>query len=139
MKYLYFGHSRMLYGTKEEKLAFKLLKKLFPDYEIIDPSLEEHQINCRKTLGVNYKPGKEIGYFLKLTDLAEFGCFLQYYPKTWSAGSATEVRYMLKAEKEVFLINLETEELESITEDVESFTFAETSKKLGEAGIKRFM
>ena len=139
MKYLYFGHSRMFYGTKEEKHAIEILKKHFPDYEIIDPSLEEHQINCKKLIGEDHKPGQEMSYFLELTDRAEFGCFLQYYSKTWSAGSATEVRYMLEAGKEILLMNLETEEFEPLTENVESFTFSETFKKLEEARIKHLM
>lgn len=129
----------MTYGTEMEEKALKIIKKHFPDYEIVTPALDEHQEGCRYSIDGKYLPGKEIGYFLRLSDETEFGCFLQYYSGEWSAGSATEVNYMLKAGKKIFLINLEDETLKPITKPVKSLTFEETSKRLGEAGIKRLM
>jgi hypothetical protein len=139
MKKIYFGHSRMLYGKQKELDAIWVIIKHYPEYMIINPNIPEHQENCRQKIGGDYTPGKEIGYFLRLTDPTDIGCFLPYDENKWSAGSAAEAKYMKDAGKSIFLINIEDETLTPITEDFDSYTFEETSKKLGESGIKHLM
>lgn len=139
MKSLYFGHSRMYYGTEEEKRAIEILKEHFPKYKIVNPNIPEHQKRCRYSIDGKYLPGKEIGYFLDLTGPTEFGCFLQYYSEKWSAGSSVEMIYMRDAGKKLFLIDLETESIKLFTGEIKSQSFKETSNRLGKAGIKHLM
>lgn len=134
MKLIYFGHSRMTYDTKMETQAINIIKKHFPDYEIINPKLEKYQNECRKIMGEIHNPGEEIKYFLNLTKDSEIGCFLQYYEGDWSAGSATEVNYMIDLGKDVYLVDIENETIKQITKHVKSLSFNETFKRLKEAG-----
>ena len=136
---IYFGHSRMLYGTEAEKDAIWLIVKAYPTAMIINPNIPEHQENCRNFTGGDYTPGKEIGYFLKLTDQTDVGCFLTYDSRMWSAGSAAEAAYMKNAGKPVFYINLEEGIILPVTKKIVSYTFEETSKNLEAAGIKHLM
>jgi hypothetical protein len=134
MKSIYFGHSRMTYDTEMETQALNIIRKNFPEYEIINPKLEKYQKECRAQMKEDHKPGDEIGYFLKLSDQTEFGCFLQYYERRWSAGSATEINYILGCGKKAYLVNLEKETLDQIVKPVKSLSFDETYKRLIEAG-----
>jgi L-lactate utilization protein LutC len=38
MKLLYYAHSRLSYGTRKEKRELRLIKKQFPDHQIINPA-----------------------------------------------------------------------------------------------------
>jgi hypothetical protein len=136
---IYFGHSRMLYGTEAEKDAIWLIIKAYPTAMIINPNMPEHQENCRNFTGGDYTPGKEIGYFLKLTDPADVGFFLTYDYHKWSAGSTAEANYMRNAGKSIFYINLEEGVILPFAGDIVSYTFEETSKNLEAAGIKHLM
>jgi hypothetical protein len=136
---IYFGHSRMTYDTPEEQKAIQIIKDWFPQSEIVNPNIPEHQEGCWYSIEGEKLPGKEIGYFLRLSDQCDIGCFLQYYTGKWSAGSATEVNYMLEAGKQVFEIHLILEHLKPIVEPVESFTFQETLDKLVEVGKKEYL
>jgi hypothetical protein len=107
---------------------------MFPNHKIINPNTPEHGNDCRKLLGNNPTPGKEITYFLKLSDTCDIGCFLQFYKDRWSAGSAAEANHMLNNGKQIFQINLEKQTLERINKPVSSFTFQETMNKLKENG-----
>lgn len=139
MKKIYFGHSRMTYNTQMEKDAINLIEKLYPGYEIVNPNIPEHQEGCWFSIDGEKLPGKEIGYFLRLSDDCKIGCFLQYYKDKWSAGSAAEVNHMIDAGKPVFQVNLEFETLDPVNGPVEAFTFQETMKKLVDAGIKDYL
>jgi hypothetical protein len=50
MKTLYYAHSKRTYGSRQEKRELKLIKKKFPDHEIVNPgeitylSLHESEI-----------------------------------------------------------------------------------------------
>ena len=136
---IYFGHSRMLYFSEEEKEAIELMKSLMSDAEIVNPNIPEHQEGCWFSIDGEKLPGKEIDYFLRLTDDCEIGCFLQYYDGKWSAGSASEANYMLKAGKKVFRINLEKKRLDPVEEPVDAFTFEETLDKLVDEGIRDYL
>jgi hypothetical protein len=136
---IYFGHSRMLYGTELEKDAIRLMTNAYPKATIINPNIPEHQENCRSLIEGDYTPGKEIGYFLKLTDQTDIGCFLTHDYHKWSAGSAAEANYMKTAGKPVFYINLAEGIILPIMGDIVSYTFEETSKNLEAAGIKHLM
>ena len=136
---IYFGHSRMTYNTDAEEKAIKLLKELMPEAEIVNPNIPEHQDGCWVSIEGKKTPGREIGYFLKLTEDCEIGCFLQYYTGKWSAGSATEVNHMIESGKRVFEINLDLQRLDPISQPVEAFTFEETLTKLTDAGITEYL
>ena len=136
---IYFGHSRMTYNTDAEEKAIKLLEWLMPESEIVNPNIPEHQEGCWYSIEGEKLPGKEIGYFLRLSDPCDIGCFLQYYPDKWSAGSATEVNYMIESGKRVFQIKLEKQRLDPIQQPVEAFTFQETLDKLEDAGITEYL
>lgn len=135
---IYFGHSRMFYNTDTEKKAIEIIMKHYPDAEIVNPNIPEHQDDCRKSIDGDPTPGKEIGYFLDLTTPTELGCFLVYDPTKWSAGSSAEVHHMMSDGKPVFFINLTTEELEPITNPIQSYTFEETLVELENAGITEY-
>lgn len=136
---IYFGHSRMLYNTDEETEAIKLMEWLINEAEIVNPNIPEHQEGCWYSIDGEKLPGKEIGYFLRLTDDCDIGCFLQYYEGKWSAGSAAEANHMLKAGKKVFQINLEKQRLDPVEKPVEAFTFQETLNKLVDEGIQDYL
>ena len=135
---IYFGHSRMTYNTKMEEKAIEIIKKHYPDCEIVNPNTSTHQEGCRELLKEDSKPGDEMEYFLRLTNKADIGCFLSYYKNKWTAGSATELRHMMKDGKPVFQVDIENERLLKI-EKVESFSFEETSRKLKKAGLVQFV
>jgi hypothetical protein len=136
---IYFGHSRMTYNTEQEQLAIKFLQWLMPQATIVNPNIPEHQEGCWYSIKGEKLPGKEIGYFLRLSDPCDIGCFLQYYPDKWSAGSATEVNHMFAAGKNVFQINLDEYKLNEIEQPVEAFTFEETLDKLVDSGIRDYL
>jgi hypothetical protein len=126
---IYFGHSRMTYNTQMELDAIWIIVCEYLDCQIVNPNIPEHQEACVKTMGDKPRPGKEIGYFLNLTEDCDIGCFHSYYLPLWSAGSATEVNFMLEAGKKVFQIDIIEKTLTPIIEPVESFTFQETLDK----------
>ena len=136
---IYFGHSRMTYNTLKEEVAIKFLQVLMPEATIVNPNIPEHQEGCWYSIEGERLPGKEIGYFLRLSDPCDIGCFLQYYKDKWSAGSATEVNHMFAANKRVFQINLKEQRLDVIEQPVEAFTFEETLTKLSDAGITEYL
>ena len=136
---IYFGHSRMTYNTQLELDAIWVIVKNYPEALIVNPNIPEHQTLCIKTMGDQPVAGKEIGYFLDLTKDCDIGCFYSYYHPLWSAGSGSEVNYMLKCGKEVLLIDLKEEILIPIFEPVEMFTFKETLDKLVEKGIRKYI
>lgn len=129
----------MTYDTQMELDAIWVIVKNYPEALLINPNIPEHQSSCMKTMGDKPVPGKEIGYFLDLTKDCDFGCFHSYYLPLWSAGTATEVNFMLDAGKKVFRIDIEEEVLIPIIEPVESFTFKETLDKLVEHGIRDYI
>jgi hypothetical protein len=129
----------MTYNTEEETQAIKLLEWLMPQAIIINPNIPEHQEGCWFSIEGEKLPGKEIGYFLRLSDPCDIGCFYQYYPDKWSAGSATEVNHMMEASKRVYQINLGQNRLDEIRQPVEAFTFEETLTKLSDAGITEYL
>lgn len=131
----------MFYGTEKELDAIWIIIKNYPTATIINPNIPEHQKNCRTSFGGDYTPGKEIGYFFKLTDPTDIGCFLVSDINKWSAGSAAEANYMRDADKPIFFIHLESGIISPITKDmkINSYTFEETSKELGDSGIKHLM
>lgn len=128
MKFVYFGHSRMLYNTEEEKKAIGIIKNRFPDYAILNPNTRNHQINCNEEdKGV---PGKEMPYFLNLTKMCEFGIFLVYNENKWSPGSYTEASYMLECNKKVYLLSINNWRMKRIKKIENHYSFNEEKKKL---------
>lgn len=129
----------MTYGTDNEKKAIEIIKKHHPNCEIINPNTPEYQNECARRISTNknFKPGDEIGYFHKLADDADIGCFLQYYDGKWSAGSASELNYLKGKGKQTYKINLEEESLEEI-DKIEAMSFQETLDKLYEAGLRHY-
>ena len=136
---IYFGHSRMTYGTEMEKKAIEIIKKYYPGCEIVNPNIPEHQEGCLKYLGGDFTPGEEMKYFLDLTEPCDVGCFLQYYRGRWSAGSAAECNHMGMGRKPVFEIDLSKESLIEIEKVVHALSFEETREKLHDAGLTHFM
>ena len=137
---IYFGHSRMTYGTELEEQAIKIIKAHYPDCEIVNPNIPKHQDGCAEYLAVgDFAPGDEMGYFHDLTEDCEMGCFLQYYQGKWSAGSASEANYMRKDGKRIFEIIVDEGRLEEIHDEVVSLSFKETRDRLHDAGLTQFM
>jgi len=139
MDTIYFGHSRMTYDTQMEMDAIWIIINAFPNCKMVNSNIPLHQDSCWDAIKDEPAPGKEIGYFLDLTEECNIGCFLQYYAGKWSAGSAAEVNYMLEAGKKTFQVNLPKKTLEPVIERVEAFTFQETLGKLSEAGITKYI
>jgi hypothetical protein len=135
---IYFGHSRMTYGTKMEEKAIEIIMKHYPGCEIINPNIPKHQTACNKYISKDSEVGKEMGYFHKLTHDTEIGCFFQYYHGNWSAGTASEAHYMQKAGKRIFQINIDDESITEIVEEINSFSFQETRDKLHKAGLTHY-
>ena len=135
MKFIYFGHSRMSYGTKEEELALLIIRQKFPNHRILNPNKEKHQTNCDDFYtGV---PGTEMEYFINLTKMCEFGIFMVYDENRWSPGSYTEAKYMIENGKEIFLLSPKGSSsfiMKRITEIDNHYTFDEESKKLRKNG-----
>jgi len=128
MKFIYFGHSRMLYNTEEEEKAIYIIKSTFPNYAILNPNTNKHQKNCIKNWsGV---PGTEMNYFLNLTKMCELGVFLVYDENKWSPGSYTEASYMLKNDKPVFLISIKEWSIRKISKIENHYSFNEEKEKL---------
>lgn len=136
---IYFGHSRMTYGTELEKQAINIIKACFPEAEIVNPNVPEHQEGCAEFLAGDFNPGDEMGYFHDLTHDCEIGCFLQYYQGKWSAGSASEANYMRKDGKRIFEIIVDEGMLSQIFDEVVAMTFEETRNRLHDAGLTQFM
>ena len=133
MKFLYFGHSRLFYGTKEEEKAIEIIRKEYPDYRIINPNTKKHQEGCRKVM--KDKPGTEMSYFLDLTKMCEIGIFLPKSRRMWTPGSATEARRMMKDGKPVFLVNLKKGIIEPIKrKNFKNYSFEEHAEHLREVG-----
>lgn len=134
MKFVYFGHSRMLYSTEEEKKALELIKNIFPNHKIINPNTEKHQKNCNEIYtGV---PGTEMQYFLNLTKMCEFGIFLVYNKNKWSPGSYTEATFMIENGKTVFALNIDDWNIRQIKEIKNHFSFREEKDKLNRLNKK---
>lgn len=132
MRFLYFGHSRMLYNTEEEEIAIKKIREEYPDYRILNPNKNKHQTNCDDYYtGV---PGTEMQYFLNLTKMCEFGIFLVYDEDKWSPGSYTEAKYMIDDGKKVFLLNIKNWKIKRVYEIENHYTFNEEKQKLIESG-----
>ncbi len=136
---IYFGHSRMTYGTDMEMQAINVIEAHYPNCIIVNPNIPKHQEGCAKYLAGDFVPGDEMGYFHDLTHGCEIGCFLQYYQGKWSAGSASEANYMRKHGKKIFEVILNEERLEEIFDEVVSLSFRETRDRLHEAGLTQFM
>lgn len=129
----------MTYDTIMESDAINIILKAFPKCEIVNPNIPEHQDSCRNSIGGDPTPGKEIGYFLELTEPCNIGCFFQYYTDKWSAGSATEANYMLENNKPIFQIDIIKQMMTRIIQPVEAYTFKETLGKLVESGVTQYM
>ena len=128
MKFVYFGHSRFTYGTKEEKKAVEIIRKKFPDYRILNPNKKKHQDNCS-----NYYSGvagTEMEYFLNLTKMCEFGIFMVYDENKWSPGSYTEATKMIMDGKKVYLLNPSNWEIKRITKINDHYSFNEENERL---------
>ena len=133
MKFIYFGHSRMFYDTKEEKKAIEIIRKRFPNYRLLNPNKEKHQINCDDFYtGV---PGTEMEYFINLTKMCEFGIFMVYDKTKWSPGSYTEATDMIKSGKKVYLLSVKDWKMRRISKIYHHYTFDEESKKLKAKGL----
>lgn len=131
---IYFGHSRMTYGTPEERKAIFIIADYYPNCDIINPNTPLHQNGCSEYAGDESAPGKEMKYFLDLTDDCDVGCFYQFYPGKWSAGTACETNYMIGAGKSVFQIDLKQNLLIPIRKRVEALSFDETYDLLVKSG-----
>jgi len=129
----------MTYNTQMELDAIWVILLKYPECQIVNPNIPEHQNDCMKSIKGDKTPGKEIGYFLKLTDDCHIGCFLQYYAGRWSAGSAAEANYMLDSGKNIYQIDIINKTLTPILEPVESYTFKETLDKLVAHGIRKYI
>lgn len=127
MKFLYFGHSRMLYNTEEEKKAIEIIRKKFSNHAVLNPNTKKHQRNCKEEEGV---PGTEMDYFLNLTKICEFGVFLVYDKNKWSPGSCMEANYMLSCGKNVYFLDVNTWRMKQIKKIENSFSFKEEKEKL---------
>jgi hypothetical protein len=133
MKFIYFGHSRFTYGTEMEEKAIRLIREKYPNYRLLNPNKEKHQINCNDFYtGV---PGTEMEYFLNLTKMCEFGIFMVYDVDNWSPGSYTEATCMMKNGKEVYLLSPEDWQFRRIEKIGSHYTFDEESRKLKERGL----
>jgi len=133
MKFLYFGHSRLLYNTKEEEQALEIIRENFPDHKIINPNIQKHQDGCRKELEEG-NPGSEMKYFIRLTKMCEVGVFLPKSRRMWTPGSATEARRMIKDGKPVFVVNLKNGTVEPIKRKIKNYSFDEHLEYLKEVG-----
>lgn len=131
MKFVYFGHSRMLYNTEEEKKAIEIIRRKFSDYAVLNPNTKKHQINCNEEQGA---PGTEMEYFLNMTKMCEFGVFLVYDENKWSPGSYTEATYMLSCNKKVYLLNINNWRMKRIKEIKNHYSFNEEKRKLLKEG-----
>ena len=129
----------MTYNTLMEEDAIAIIQKHYPNAEIVNPNIPEHQEGCWYSIEGERLPGKEIDYFLRLTQPCKIGCFLQYYPNKWSAGSASEANYMLDDKKIIKQVNLALGTLDPINGPVDTFTFEETMDKLVDAGIREYL
>ena len=132
MKFLYFGHSRLFYGSKEEEKAIEIIREAFPNHRVINPNTQKHQEGCRKIM--RKEPGTEMIYFINLTKMCEVGVFLPKSRRKWTPGSATEAKRMIKDGKPVFFVNLKKGIVEPIKGKIKNYTFAEHSKHLKEVG-----
>jgi len=128
-KSLYFGHSIIFYNKPEEDKALKLIKKKFPEHDIINPNNPLHQKEADKFLGK--KTGSEMRYFIKVVDNADVGIFL--VPKkgfTWGAG--IEALRMLQKGKDVYKVDLKGNKLIKISrKDVGKLSRKHTYQQLG--------
>ena len=131
MKFVYFGHSRMLYNTEEEEKAIRIIRKKFPEYAILNPNTRKHQKNCNEEKG---SPGTEMEYFLNMTKMCELGIFLVYDESKWSPGSYTEADYMLSCNKKVYLLSINTWRMRKIKKLEDHYSFEEEKEKLIEEG-----
>lgn len=132
MKFIYFGHSRMLYDTEEEKRAIEGIRLLFPNYRILNPNKKKHQDNCNDVYtGV---PGTEMEYFLNLTKMCEFGVFLVYDADKWSPGSYTEATYMMNNGKDVYMIDINDWTIRLIDKINSHYSFSEEKEYLLKKG-----
>jgi hypothetical protein len=50
---LYYAHFIGIYNTKQEQRDMEMLQNIFPNYIIINPNIEEHQIGCKEN-GMKY-------------------------------------------------------------------------------------
>lgn len=132
MKFVYFGHSRMLYNTEEEKKSIEIIRNTFPNYSIVNPNTRKHQRNCN--IVDDGIPGTEMPYFLNLTKMCEFGVFLVYDENKWSPGSYTEASYMINNCKPVFLINIKDWSIRKISKIKNHYGFDEEKRKLLKEG-----
>jgi len=131
---IYFGHSRLFYGTKEEIKAIQIIRKFFPNSNIENPNSPTHT----KAL-VNYpkKSGAEMKYFVGLVDKADAGCFLVKDVKKWTMGAAIEAFRFLWAKKPVYIINLVKKTLTQIKnrKDIHKMSIKDTDKQLKKQGL----
>ncbi len=135
MKFIYFGHSRFTYGTEVEAKAIEVIRKKYPNYRLLNPNKDKHQINCNHFYdGV---PGTEMEYFLNLAKMCEFGIFMVYDEDKWSPGSYTEATRMMEDCKKVYLLSPKDWKLRRITKIDKHYTFAEESKKLEKKGLDK--
>jgi len=133
VKFLYFGHSRFTYNTEVEKNAIEKIREKFPNYRVLNPNLDKHQINCNDFY--NGIAGTEMEYFLNLTKMCEFGVFMVYDENKWSPGSYTEATRMIQDGKKVYLLSPKDWKFRQIKKIENHYTFDEESKKLKADGL----
>ena len=137
MKFIYFGHSRLSYGTEIEAKAIEKIRKRYPNYRLLNPNKEKHQINCHDFY--NGVPGTEMEYFLNLTKMCEFGIFMVYDEDKWSPGSYTEATRMMQDGKRVYLLSPKDWRLRRLKKINDHYTFDEESQKLQKKGLDKLV
>ena len=105
MTKLYFGHPVSVYNTAEENELLKIIKREFPDHDILNPNQKCHQegykkyrdislpknllenSNLRDKRGMNY-------YFLEVLPRVQDGIFLPFEDGMFGAGVYGEAEFI---------------------------------------------
>jgi hypothetical protein len=95
-KYLYFGHPRLYYNTKEENKAIQMISNKFRNHLIVNPNQKRYQKNSNK---MGFK------IFNILVDRCDIGVFMLMKDGTWGAGIYKEAQRMESQGKKIFEVN----------------------------------
>lgn len=127
MAFIYFGHSRRLYDTQMEADAIKAIRDTWVNYKIVNPNTENHQRKCVEQMT---EPGTEMNYFLKLSDICQFGVFLNVDMDNWTPGSTMELRYMREMGKKTYIYNHKTGKFRLVRDVPSERTFEDEHLRL---------
>lgn len=130
--FIYFGHSRRMYDTPMEANIIAAIEERWPEAIILNPNTKNHQDTCREQMT---EPGTEMRYFLKLTDICEFGVFANADPDNWTPGSTMELRYMRENGKKTYFFNQKTGKFRLVRDVPSKRTFDSEHADLVEAGL----